>query len=170
MLTRRTRQCPLLGAFRKSTRRFAASGDQLIADPREPSQVQRLSVHGLGKSPLGQPVETGVERKTLGELAGKILTWPEGMTLQSRVAKIYGDRRKMAEGKLPLDWGYAENMAYATLIQQGFGRIESHLPKEQRRDDIRGGQTRRRMSGSGSRRGPDGVDPQLCRQVVKDVE
>jgi 2-oxoglutarate dehydrogenase E1 component len=68
---------------------------------------------------LAQQVETGVKRKTLDDLAAKILTWPEGMALQSRVAKIYADRRKMAEGELPLDWGYAENMAYATLVAEG---------------------------------------------------
>ena len=68
---------------------------------------------------LAQAVDTGVARKTLDDLAAKILTWPEGMVLQSRVAKIYADRRKMAEGTLPLDWGYAENMAYATLIAEG---------------------------------------------------
>jgi 2-oxoglutarate dehydrogenase E1 component len=68
---------------------------------------------------LSQQVETGVKRRVLDELAAKILTWPDGMALQSRVAKIYADRRKMAEGELPLDWGYAENMAYATLIADG---------------------------------------------------
>jgi 2-oxoglutarate dehydrogenase E1 component len=68
---------------------------------------------------LGQTVETGVARATLDELAGRILTWPQGMALQSRVGKIYADRRKMAEGELPLDWGYAENMAYATLVDSG---------------------------------------------------
>ncbi|MEO7149401.1 MAG: 2-oxoglutarate dehydrogenase E1 component [Rhodanobacteraceae bacterium] len=67
---------------------------------------------------LAQPVSTGVERKTLNALASKILTLPNGVTLQSRVAKIYDDRRKMAAGELPLDWGYAENLAYATLIAQ----------------------------------------------------
>jgi 2-oxoglutarate dehydrogenase E1 component len=41
------------------------------------------------------------------------------MALQSRVGKIYADRRKMAEGEQPLDWGYAENMAYATLVAEG---------------------------------------------------
>ena len=30
------------------------------------------------------------------------------------------DRRLMAEGKLPLDWGMAENLAYATLLSEGF--------------------------------------------------
>ncbi|MGH8110428.1 MAG: 2-oxoglutarate dehydrogenase E1 component [Rhodanobacteraceae bacterium] len=68
---------------------------------------------------LAQATKTGVARKKLDELAGRILTWPENVTLQSRVAKIYNDRRKMAEGELPLDWGYAENMAYATLVDQG---------------------------------------------------
>ncbi|HET7662278.1 MAG TPA: 2-oxoglutarate dehydrogenase E1 component, partial [Rhodanobacteraceae bacterium] len=69
---------------------------------------------------LGQAVATGVERQTLDQLAAKILTVPGGTTLQSRVAKIYDDRRKMAKGELPLDWGYAENMAYATLIAQNY--------------------------------------------------
>jgi 2-oxoglutarate dehydrogenase E1 component len=73
----------------------------------------------FAKGGLAQQVETGVKRKTLDDLAVKILTWPEGMTLQSRVAKIYADRRKMAEGGTPLDWGYAENMAYATLVAEG---------------------------------------------------
>jgi 2-oxoglutarate dehydrogenase E1 component len=70
---------------------------------------------------LAQPVKTGVARKRLNQLAARILVWPENVTLQSRVAKIYADRRKMAEGELPLDWGYAENLAYATLIDQGWG-------------------------------------------------
>jgi 2-oxoglutarate dehydrogenase E1 component len=73
----------------------------------------------FAKGDLAQPVKTGVERKILDELAARILTWPEGMVLQSRVGKIYGDRRKMAEGEAPLDWGYAENLAYATLINEG---------------------------------------------------
>jgi len=67
---------------------------------------------------LAQAIATGVERKTLDQLAAKILTVPADTPLQSRVAKIYDDRRKMAKGELPLDWGYAENMAYATLIAQ----------------------------------------------------
>jgi len=30
------------------------------------------------------------------------------------------DRRKMAAGALPLDWGFAENLAYATLLKEGY--------------------------------------------------
>ncbi|HEY3521697.1 MAG TPA: 2-oxoglutarate dehydrogenase E1 component, partial [Rhodanobacteraceae bacterium] len=69
---------------------------------------------------LSQVVSTGVERKTLDALAAKILSAPPGYKLQSRVAKIYDDRRKMAGGETPLDWGYAENIAYATLVAQNY--------------------------------------------------
>ena len=57
--------------------------------------------------------------KKLIELANRILELPKDLTLQSRVAKIYDDRRKMAAGEQPGDWGFAENLAYATLIDEG---------------------------------------------------
>jgi len=36
------------------------------------------------------------------------------------VARIIDDRRRMYEGELPLDWGAAETMAYATLLTEGW--------------------------------------------------
>ncbi|KRE90599.1 2-oxoglutarate dehydrogenase subunit E1 [Frateuria sp. Soil773] len=68
---------------------------------------------------LSSPVDTGVPKQKLVELAHRILDLPKDLTLQPRVAKIYDDRRKMASGELPGDWGFAENLAYATLIDDG---------------------------------------------------
>ncbi|HET6631230.1 MAG TPA: 2-oxoglutarate dehydrogenase E1 component [Rhodanobacteraceae bacterium] len=70
---------------------------------------------------LDQEVETGVPRKRLDALAPILLTPPEDFKLQARVRKIYEARRQMAAGEQPLDWGYAENMAYATIIEDGHG-------------------------------------------------
>jgi 2-oxoglutarate dehydrogenase E1 component len=42
------------------------------------------------------------------------------VTAHPRVAKIYEDRVKMAAGAQPMDWGFAENIAYATLIADGY--------------------------------------------------
>ena len=69
---------------------------------------------------LGDPVDTGVMRDKLDKLAQKINRVPEDLTLHPRVAKIYEDRAKMAAGELPMDWGFAENLAYATLLDEGF--------------------------------------------------
>ena len=45
---------------------------------------------------------------------------PAELKLHPRVAKIYEDRRKMSAGELPGDWGFAENLAYATLLDEGY--------------------------------------------------
>lgn len=64
--------------------------------------------------------DTRVSVDKLRELSEKMTTLPEGLSLHSRVNKIVDDRRKMAAGALPMDWGFAENMAYATLIDEGY--------------------------------------------------
>ncbi|GAA4864938.1 2-oxoglutarate dehydrogenase E1 component [Luteimonas vadosa] len=68
---------------------------------------------------LGDDVDTSVARKTLDRLAKAINTVPEEISLHPRVAKIYAERLKMAAGETPADWGFAENLAYATLIDEG---------------------------------------------------
>lgn len=45
---------------------------------------------------------------------------PAGFELHPRVVKMMQNRRKMAAGEMPLDWGFAENMAYATLLMDQF--------------------------------------------------
>ena len=66
------------------------------------------------------PVPTAVPLETLRELSEGLLQVPEGFEMHPRVAKIMDDRRKMAAGALPLDWGFAENLAYATLLKEGY--------------------------------------------------
>jgi len=61
-----------------------------------------------------------VPLERLRELATELGTLPDGLALHSRVKKIVEDRRKMTAGALPIDWGYAETMAYATLTDGGY--------------------------------------------------
>ena len=63
--------------------------------------------------------DTSFDLKTLQELSAKLLEIPEGFVVQRQVAKIYEDRQKMQAGGLPINWGYAETMAYATLAFEG---------------------------------------------------
>ncbi|MFX4227242.1 MAG: hypothetical protein ACFHHU_04920 [Porticoccaceae bacterium] len=65
--------------------------------------------------------ESQIPLSRLQALANKLTTLPEGFELHARVRKIVEDRRKMTAGGASLDWGYAENLAYATLIDQGYG-------------------------------------------------
>ena len=64
--------------------------------------------------------DTGFPLKKMQALATQMETLPEGMMAQRQVKKIVEDRSKMTAGALPINWGYAETLAYATLLDQGF--------------------------------------------------
>ncbi|MFZ5465259.1 MAG: 2-oxoglutarate dehydrogenase E1 component, partial [Pseudomonadota bacterium] len=74
---------------------------------------------------IGQPYtdecDTRVPMEELKRLAQRITEVPDNFTLHARVLKINEDRKAMGEGRLPLDWGMAENLSYATLLVNGFG-------------------------------------------------
>ncbi|CRK85971.1 2-oxoglutarate dehydrogenase E1 component [Candidatus Providencia siddallii] len=57
--------------------------------------------------------------KRLINLAIKISIIPKGIVAQSRVEKIYTDRMAMAKKEKFFDWGAAEMLAYATLVDDG---------------------------------------------------
>ncbi|WP_324691535.1 2-oxoglutarate dehydrogenase E1 component [Cobetia sp. D5] len=60
--------------------------------------------------------DTSMDMKQLQALANKMCEVPDGVSVQRQVNKIYEDRRKMAAGGMPLNWGFAETLAYATLV------------------------------------------------------
>ncbi len=65
------------------------------------------------------PANTGMDMKQLQDVAHKMCEVPDGVQIQRQVTKIYDDRRKMAGGALPINWGMAETLAYATLLNSG---------------------------------------------------
>ena len=67
-----------------------------------------------------EEIESGVRPTTLKELATRVTTYPEGFTLHRQVQKVVDDRRRMAAGQQMLDWGFAETLAYASLLDEGY--------------------------------------------------
>ncbi len=65
-------------------------------------------------------VHTGVPVETIKRLSDELQKLPAGFELHSRVKRIMADRAKMASGASPLDWGFAETMAYASLLEDGY--------------------------------------------------
>ena len=69
---------------------------------------------------LADIVETCLPLAEVQRLADVINAVPDGFKLNARVARIVEDRRRMRAGELPMDWGFAENVAYASLISENF--------------------------------------------------
>jgi 2-oxoglutarate dehydrogenase E1 component len=64
--------------------------------------------------------ETQIPLSELQHLAERLTAIPPDFKLHPRVEKIIADRRLMGQGKLPVDWGMAENLAYASLLKDGY--------------------------------------------------
>ena len=65
--------------------------------------------------------DTSVDEKKLADLTGKMVSVPETFELHRAVKRIMKDRAEMGAGEKAIDWGFAENLAYAALINDGVG-------------------------------------------------
>ncbi|KTD02364.1 2-oxoglutarate dehydrogenase E1 [Legionella geestiana] len=67
-----------------------------------------------------EPAKTAISLETLKKLSKALLELPAGFELHPVVRKLLADREKMTLGEIPLNWGYAETMAYASLLQEDY--------------------------------------------------
>ncbi len=65
------------------------------------------------------PESTGLDSKTLEEIAIRFCAVPEGLTVHKKLEKVISERLEMAKGKRPIDWGMGETLAYASLLWEG---------------------------------------------------
>jgi 2-oxoglutarate dehydrogenase E1 component len=67
-----------------------------------------------------EPVKTAVDMGRLRALGKAITTYPSDWVLHPRVLAVMQARERMLGGDIALDWGAAENLAYASLLQDGY--------------------------------------------------
>ena len=89
----------------------------ILSNYKPPFQVNWAPFKNI---PWTYKASTGLPMETLKKLAEKLTTLPPNFKMHSRVEKIISDRRGMGAGTIPLDWGMAENLAYASLLKDGF--------------------------------------------------
>ena len=64
-------------------------------------------------------VKTAVDKKTLQTVSEQLLALPEGFVVHPVVKRLLEERQKMGTGELDMNWGFAETLAYATILQDG---------------------------------------------------
>jgi 2-oxoglutarate dehydrogenase E1 component len=64
--------------------------------------------------------ETGVPLAELKLLSERVNQVPEGVAVHRVVKKLLADRLKMGAGAQEVNWGFAETMAYASLLDAGY--------------------------------------------------
>lgn len=67
-----------------------------------------------------EPANTCISEARIRKLTQRLTTVPEGFALHRIVQKIVQSRKQMGDGELPADWGFGENLAYASLLEDGY--------------------------------------------------
>lgn len=68
-----------------------------------------------------EPAETKMSLSDVQRLGATLNELGDDFKVHRQVERILEARRKMASGEQPIDWGFAETMAYAGLIEAGYG-------------------------------------------------
>jgi len=68
-----------------------------------------------------EAADTTLPVDEIQSLSATLTDIPQKFELHKQVIRIVESRRKMASGETPMDWGFAETMAYASLIKAGHG-------------------------------------------------
>ena len=65
-------------------------------------------------------VDTNVPLDKLKALGKRLATLPDTLNIHRKVASIYKTRIEMSEDKIPMNWGFGEMIAYASLLEEGY--------------------------------------------------
>ena len=65
--------------------------------------------------------DTTISSSTLQALSKQLQKLPDGFDLHPVVKRLQAEREKMAANEIPMNWGFAETMAYASLLSEGYG-------------------------------------------------
>ena len=98
--------------------KLEAGGNVALSLVHEPNEALFVDWNPYLGHDWQTPADTTIDKARLKTLTSRLGQMPEGFEVHRQVQKILEDRHKMAAGAMPVNWGYAEVMAYATLIDQ----------------------------------------------------
>ena len=64
-------------------------------------------------------VPTAVPASRIEEITERLMAYPKDFNIHPKIEKGYEQRREMASGKKPVDWGMAEALAFGSLLWDG---------------------------------------------------
>jgi multifunctional 2-oxoglutarate metabolism enzyme len=91
---------------------LANSKREVAEEPKKP-QARVEEMDG------SEVISTGVSAETIRTIAHKIAVVPEGFHVNPKMVGQLARRAKMGDGSLPLDWAFAEAVAYGSLVLDG---------------------------------------------------
>ena len=107
--------------FKKDYRKHMEKGEMVAESmSKDPDHDLHFDWTPYLKPDLTKAYPTAVSKELLMNSMEVGLKIDKGIDLQKQVQKLYEERKKMLLGEVPINWGFAEMAAYATLLNEGF--------------------------------------------------
>ena len=88
---------------------------QIVADKPVKAVLHEPTVEEDGSAIL----ETAISAETLRQVSDKISLVPDGFHINPKMVGQLAKRAKMGTGEAPMDWGFAEAIAFGSLVTEG---------------------------------------------------
>jgi multifunctional 2-oxoglutarate metabolism enzyme len=91
-----------------------ARAKEIVSQQRAPQAVKVIEeIDG------SEVIDTGVDLETVKKVAREISIVPEGFSVNPKMVSQLARRAKMGDGTVPLDWAFAEAVAFGSLVIEG---------------------------------------------------
>ena len=77
------------------------------------------SAYHRGRFKPEYEADTGIEREKLAEITDALVRVPDGFHVHPKIAKLLEQRAEMGHGKRAVDYGFAEALAFGSLLMEG---------------------------------------------------
>ena len=110
---------PIVETVKREYEEEQVKAGQLTKIPHLRKLPDYWSPYVHGKYKIEYEVDTGLTREQLAELTDGLVRVPPGFHLHPKIAKLLEQRSEMGHGKRALDYGFAEALAFASLVSSG---------------------------------------------------
>jgi 2-oxoglutarate dehydrogenase E1 component len=110
---------PIAEAVRKEYEEAQSKAAKLTKIPHLRKLPDYWSPYHYGKYDPAFEVDTGLSRGNIAEIVAGLVRTPVGFHVHPKIVKLLAQRAEMGQGKRPFDYGFAELLAYGSLVLEG---------------------------------------------------
>ncbi len=109
----------VVDAIKKEYEEDQRKAGKLTKIPRLRKLPEYWSAYNYGKYDPKYEVDTGLPAEKLAEITDGLVRTPAGFHVHPKIVKLLEQRSEMGHGKRPVDYGFAELLAYGSLVLEG---------------------------------------------------
>ena len=113
---------PIAEAVKKEFEEEQRKAGRLTKIPHLRKLPDYWSPYNYGKYNPAFEVDTGLSAERLAEITNGLVRVPPGFHVHPKIVKLLEQRSEMGHGKRPIDFGFAELLAYGSLVARGQSR------------------------------------------------